>query len=389
MVSAREIRKLRLPVSVDYGPAEIAVTAGEYASAGVAAQALTATTAALATKAGWPGVPGPYTAVATLPGPLGDATTVWSADGGKILLAAMRVNNWVVTSAVGGASLGTAWTIWLEQVHRIEAVPRPTPVTGSGGLPTATALPKSDEGPIPVGLDGVPLGTATWTSAGYALAVAAAVQALGLAPERTGAMSLNLQGTGLTDNGVAPPVIAPPRGLILSPASVWGVAFNAVAGSSASNAALQQATPSIVYQLTDWGRLGSYAIEFDTKPRLAAQTGAPDAIYVGLVEFTTAAGAYQAVKTEAGTLAHIHAGARPMALGDLSGPGGVGTVQAVTARVFGKKVTSRNDWFLFQVDNWEVLVGTADPSGYYTPRTVWPYLTALAQNISLDGHAAP
>ncbi len=384
---AKDLKKL--PVSVGYGPAEIAVTAAEYAGAAQAAAALADTVGPLAAHTvAWPGVAGPYTPVEGLPGPLGDAAAVWSAHAGKIFLAAVRVNNWVVTSAAGGTSLATAWTLWLEQVHRIEAVPRPTPVP-SGAPGQAAPLPTADEGALPVSQDGVPLGTAVWTSVGYAVPVGMAAQALELAPERTGQTSLNLQGEGLMDNGSAPAVIAPPQSLILSPSATWGVPFARVAGAAATNGGLEQANPSLAYQLADWGRLGGYSLEFSAKPRAAARSGAPESLFVGLVEFSTAAGAYQAVLTEAGAFGHIQAGARPLSLGQLNGPGGVGSVTAVTAQVFGKKVTTRDDWFLLQVDNWEVVVGAADPNGYYTPRTLWPYLTALARNIELDGRAAP
>lgn len=379
-----------LPVSVAYGPAELALTAAEYASAAAAAQALADTTAALTAKGGtWPGVAGPYTPVSSLPGPLGDAASVFTAARGRIDLVAMRVNNWVVTSAVGGTSLDAAWTLWLEQVHRIQAVPQPTVVRGAAGMPTTQPVPGTDEGPLVVRLDGVPLGTAVWTAEGYALPAVGVEQALELLPERTGATSLNLQDASLVDGGAAPPVIAPPQGVLLSPTAVFGVPFAPVSGASASNSSLEQATPGIVYQLTDWGRMASYAVEFETKPKSAARSGAPEAIYVGLVEFSTSAGALDAVETEAGSLTHVQTGARPLALGDLNGAGGIDDASAVVAHVFAKKATTQDDWFLYQVDNWEVLVGASDPAGYFTPRTLWPYLTALGANIALDGRAAP
>ncbi len=387
MLPAKDLK--HLPVSVYYGPAEIALTAAEYAGADRAATALADTAASLSAHGGaWPGVPGPYTPVTALPAPVGDADFVWSADSGKIWLIAARVDNWVFTSAAGGTTLDMAWTLWQEQVHRIEAVKRPMapPVAPVG---SAANLPTSDEGPLAVSLDGVPLGTATWTALGYALPASAAARALGLQPERTGASSLNLQGASLVDNGNGPAVIAAPRTLILSPTATWGVPFRPLTGVSASNSALEQATPSIIYQLSDWGRMGAYSIQFDTTPRAAAATGAPKDLLVGLVEFSTSAGAYQAVLTESRALGRIQPGARPLALGDLNGQGGVGTVTAVTAKVFGKKVTSRDDWFVYQVDNWEVVVGAADPDGYFTPRTLWPYLAQLAQYVQLDGRPAP
>jgi len=384
-------KKLKgLPVSVYYGPAEIAVTAAEYASAATAAAALGAAVTALdAPSARWPGVSGALTPLTSTPGPLGDASAVWSASNNQIQLVAMRINNWVVTSAVGGTTVNTAWTLWLEQVHRIENVPQPTPVPAARPVTTAAALPTSDQGPLSVSLDGVPVGTAVWTTAGYALPVDEAAPALGLLPERTGAASLNLQGPSLVDNGTAPPVIAAPQTLTLSPGSVFGVTYSPIAGESASNNALENADPSIVYDLADMGRMASYSVDYETGAHAAATTGAPREIYLGLVEFTTSAGALQAVATEAVGLRRIQTGAEYLGVGDLGGAGGPDVVAAVTAKTFGKKVTTRTDWFLLQVDNWEVVVGVADPNGYFTPRTIWPYLAAVVDHIDLDGHALP
>jgi hypothetical protein len=388
-----------LPPSVALGPAEIAVTVAEYASDAAAAQALAGIEASMdgagagagpsAAGAAWPQVPGPYTP-AQVVAPLGAASAVWSAAGGRIWLVSARTANWVVTSAVGGVGANVAWTLWLEQLDRVAAIPRPLPPAGVGPAAAAVALPAADQGALTVRLDGVPLGTAVWTASGYALPADAAAQALGLSLVRTGRLSLNLQGPDLVDAGATPAVVAPPATLALSPAAVWGITYRPVLNRSASNAAIEAATPSAAFAVADLGRLGSYAIEYRATPAAAAAAGAPQVVALSLVEYSTAAGAYQAVRTEAGVLGRIQAGAQPLALGDLNGARGLGPVTAVTAVVNGRHgARTRDDWLLLQVDNWEVLIGAANPDGTFTVRTLWPYLAAVTRNLLLAGQAAP
>ncbi|MCL6597073.1 MAG: hypothetical protein K6V73_12850 [Firmicutes bacterium] len=390
---------VRLPSSVAYAPAEVAVTAAEYGTPAAASAALAQVEADVA-KAGWPGVAGPLSpADALLPAPIpGAQGTAWSADQGRVWLWAARVDNWVVASAVGGAMAPVAWTLWVEQVHRILASPLPTPSPAAAGpLGAGVPLPATSQGPLQVVLDGAPLGTAVWTTSGYALPADALAQALGLALVRTGRQSLNLQGPDLVDGGATPAVIAPPRDLVLSPATVWGIPYRVVTGQEATNAAIASASPAVAYALAELGRLGGYSLEYDASAPAAAAAGAPQVVALGLVEFSTAAGANRATKTEAAQLGRLQKGAVPLALGDLNGAHGNGPVVAVTARVaqtVGKgrhrhTVYARVDWFLYQVDNWEVLVGAAAPEGFLTPRTVWPYLAAVAQHIELDGQPAP
>lgn len=378
-----------LPPSVGHGPATVAVTLAEYAGAPQAAAAVAAAVTALAAGGAWPGVSGPYTA-AGLPIPVGQSDFFWTAGATDLLIT--RVDNWVMTSSARAPSLAVAWSVWLEQAHRIAFAPRPTPGVAATTSPgPAVALPQAAGPAMTLTLNGVPLGEAVWEGAsGYAVPVDAVAESLDLTMVRTGATSVNLQGSG-SDNGVVPPVIVPPRQVPLSPSLVWGIPYDPISGKTVTNAALAAASAAGGFAATDLGRLGGYALQYGTTSALARKAGAPVAVSVETAEFSSSAGASQAVLTYSGQLPHVMAGARPLALGDLNGGHGNGPVRAVVALQFsqGGKTLTQFEWYLMQVDNWELLVGVAGPKGSLTPRTVWPFLMAQAQNIELAAQPAP
>jgi|GEM_PF-5794598 len=388
--TAKALKKL--PASARLAPAVVAVTVAEYSSVPAAASAEATLFSPTDQGVGWAALPGPYArlAVTNLPGPLGESYSLWSGDNGQAWLLVARAQNWVVVSVVGPSRLDQAWSLWLEQIHRIEDIPptgAPRGPAPSGAQ--SAALPATDLGPLAVTLNQVPLGTATWSRGAYVLPAGEAEMALALTPERTRANGLNLQGTSLVDNGTVPAVLARPQTVVLTPQAFWPIPFDPILGNSESNASLSYGSATVAFDFADWGRLGGYQVEYGTSPKDASLTGLPEAVLIGLDEFSTAAGAYTATQTYRGSMRSLVKGATVLPLGDLNGPHGNGPVYAVHAeKVIGKTVYAY-EYYLVQVDNWEVLVGVAGPVGSYTPRAIWPYLTALANEIQLDAQPSP